>query len=161
MLYDVPQTDSTSEAAMAALVLRLRASQAKPDAITAGAATDGALALLLCEWIGKINSALHDGKGDDPIIVWDGALDGVCRKLAARDWYNLRGRNRQAGADEGIDQVAEAAEAYLARCRPGGDGNGKTEQPFFQTTTGAVKDGGIFKSSPRSDSWICGSGAHR
>lgn len=157
MVYDVPQTDSVSETAMAALVLRLRASAPKPEAITAGAQTDAALALLLAEAIGKINSALHDQKGDDPIIRWDGGLDGVCRKLAARDWYNLRGRTRQAGADEGIDMVADAAEAYLARCRPGGDVNGKTEQPYFETTTGAVTDAGRFRSSPRADSWVRGS----
>lgn len=157
MLYAVPQTDSTTEPAMAALVARLRAAQPKPATIPTEVSTpgtDAALALQLSEVVDRIGSALGD-RAVLPLMRWDGALDGVCRKIAYRDWINTRGRERGKGGDLSIDTVADAAEAYLARCRPGGDENGKTENPRFDDAQSNIpQDAGLFRSARRSDGWV-------
>lgn len=153
MLYAVPQTDSPGEAAMAALVARLRATSPKPDALAL--VSDTTIALHLTKAIGAITSALGDRLGDGVgLIQWDGALDGVCIDLANRRVYNTRGRNRQAGADSSIDAVADDAEAYLARLRPGGDANGKTETPIYVAGAADIGDRARFTTSPRADSWV-------
>lgn len=153
MLYAVPQTDQVSEPAMAALVARLRVKAPKPEALANY--PDTSIALHLVEAIGDITSALGDRLGPGvSLLQWDGALDGKCIAIATRAVYNSRGRNRQAGADDGIDQVADQALAYLARCRPGGDTNGKTESPIYVAGTAEIGDRGLFRSSPRSDSWV-------
>lgn len=152
-LYDVPQTDQMSEAAMAALVARLRVKSTKPEALTP--ISDAAMALHVVEAIGDITSALGDRLGPDvTILKWDSALDGKCIALAMRNAYFARGLNRQAGADNTIEAMGKKAEDYLARLRPGGDVNGKTETPRFVASTGEVGDRGRFNHSPRSDSWV-------
>jgi hypothetical protein len=158
VLYDVPQTDSPSEGAMAALVARLRATSPKPEALASTAPvniSDATIALHLMKAIGEITSALGDRLADGATILkWDGALDGVCIDLTSRRLYNTRGRNRQAGADSSIDAVADEARAYLDRLRPGGDVNGKTETPTFIASSSEIGDRARFKSAPRADSWV-------
>jgi hypothetical protein len=151
LLYDVPQTDQVTEPAMAALVARLRATSPKPEAI---APPDATIALHLTKAIGAITSAMGD-RITPPILKWDGALDGVCIDLASRRVYNTRGRNRQAGADTSIDAVADDADAYLARLRPGGDINGKTENPtVVDSGNGVPRDAPYIMGSPTADGWI-------
>lgn len=153
-LYEVPQTDATSEAAMAAFVVRLRASLPKPEAIPTGATVDTQLALDAAEQIAAVSSALGD-RATLPILRWDAALDGAARRLTARQWFNTRGRDRQAGADKSIDQQAQEALDYLARLRPSGDANGKSENPRFIDSGGNVPlDAPGIKSSATSDDWI-------
>jgi hypothetical protein len=153
-LYDVPQTDDASEAAMAALIARLRAAAPKPETIPSGAAVDASLALKLAEIIGDVASALGD-RATPPLLQWDAALDGKCRAIAYRDWLDTRGRQRQAGVDDSIDKVADDARAYLARLRPSKDGDGKTENPRFVDSAGNVpRDAPYVGSSSRSDAWI-------
>jgi hypothetical protein len=157
-LYDVPQTSDASDAAMAALIARLRASAPKPEAITAGASTDATLAVLLFKWVGRVGSALGQ-RATLPILQWDGALDGACIDLAARDYYNKRGRERGKGADTSIDAVADDALAYLARLAPAGDADGKTENPqYVDSGDNEPLDRARFNYSTRSDGWI---GKHR
>ena len=156
MIYVVPQTDSTSEPAMAALVARLRAACPKPESIpleTAKPGTDASLALKISEIVDDIGSALGD-RATPPLVQWDGALDGKCRAIAYRDWMNERGRNRQAGADDSIDAVADQARAYLQRLRPGLP-DGKSENPFFVDSGGnAPRDAPGIKSSRDADDFI-------
>jgi len=157
-LYDVPQTDQLSEPAMAALVARLRASCPKPETIpleTAKPGTDASLALQLYESIGEIASALGD-PATPPLVAWDGKLDGVCRRLAYRDWMNTRGRNRDAGADTSIDASADDARAYLARLRPSAEGgDGKSENPrYIDSGANTPRDAPYVGSSTRSDDFI-------
>ncbi len=158
LLYDVPQTDSTSEAAMAALVARLRASCPKRETIpleSAVAGTDASLALKLSEIIGDIVSALGDHLGPGVgLLQWDAALDGKCRTITYRDWMNSRGRVRDAAADTSIDIVADEARAYLTRLRPSGDVNGKTENPIYVAGTSEIGDRARFKSSRKADGWV-------
>ena len=155
-LYDVPQTDTTSEPAMAALVARLRASCPKPETIpleSAKPGTDASLALKLAEIIGDIASALGD-RATPPLLQWDAALDGKCRSITYRDWMNERGRNRQAGADDSIDAVADQARAYLQRLRPGLP-DGKSENPWYVDSGGnAPRDAPGIKRSPEADAFI-------
>ncbi|HVE13966.1 MAG TPA: hypothetical protein VNI01_11265 [Elusimicrobiota bacterium] len=137
---------------MASFVARLRASAPKPEAITAGSAADATLAVLAAEWIALVGSALGD-RATLPLLKWDAALDGAARRFV-RDWYNARGRNRQAGADDSIDAIGDAALAYLARLRPGG-AEGKTENPRFVDSGGNIpRDAPGIKSSPRADDFI-------
>jgi hypothetical protein len=160
-LYDVPQTDSTSEAAMAALVARLRASCPKPETIpleSAKPGTDAALALILFRVIGQVTSALGD-RATPPLLAWDGMLDGTALTLAYVKWMNLRGRNRDAGADSSLDAEADEARAYLARLRPSSDGMGKSENPRFVDSGGnAPRDAPYVGSSTRADDWIARQG---
>jgi hypothetical protein len=151
MMYDVPQTDSTSEAAMAALVARFRLSAPKPEAVTP-AVQDATLALHLSRAVDKIGSALGD-RVTLPLLRWDGALDEVCVMLAALRVYNTRGRNRQAGADGSLDHVDDQEREYLARLRPGGD-LGKSENPrFVDSGNGSPRDAVLVVSDARSDDW--------
>ncbi len=154
-LYDVPQTDAIGEASMAALVARLRASCPKPEAIPTGSSVDDTLALLCFEWIALVRSALGDRIDPDATITrWDAALDGAARRHV-RDWYNARGRNRQAGADSSIDAIGDAARVYLDRLSASGMGDGKVEQPRFEVSSGGRDhDGGIFGRGDTSDAWI-------
>jgi hypothetical protein len=161
MRYAVPQTDDPSEAAMAALVARLRETAPKPEALSSSPPvnlSDTTIARSLVKAIGEITSALGDRLGDGAVLTqWDGALDGVCIDLATIRIYNLRGRNRgaKAGADSSLDAIVERADAYLARLRPSGDKDGKTETPNFTASVADVGDRGRFRSSPRADSWVC------
>lgn len=156
MIYAVPQTDQTSEPAMAALVARLRLTAPKPDAIAATGSpniSDATIALHLTKAIGEITSALGD-TATPPLLQWDGALDGVCIDLATVRIFNTRGRNRQAGADASLDAVGDDARAYLARCRPGSP-TGKSENPFFiDSGSNVARDAPSIKSSGRSDDFI-------
>jgi hypothetical protein len=156
-LYDVPQTDSTTEPAMAALVARLRASAPKPEAITPGAATDATLALLLARWVDRVGASLGD-RATLPLVQWDSSLDGACIALASRDWYNTRGRNRQAGADEGIDSTADEALAYLSRLRSGD----RAEQPrYVDSLSNDPQDRVLTSTQEASSSWTRDTGAGR
>ncbi len=151
-LYDVPQ--NPTDAAMVALVARFREMSPKPAALADPIVTDATIARHLWKWIGRIGSALGD-RAVLPLKRWDGALDGACIDLAARSVYNTRGRNRQAGADVEIDNVSADALAYLARLAPGGDENGKTENPLFDDAQSNIpEDRGLFRRGERSDSWV-------
>lgn len=152
MLYDVPQTDAVSEPAMVALVARLRASCPKPEAIPTGASVDASLALQLAEAIGTVSSALAD-RASLPILRWEPRLDGCARKIAIRDWFDLRGRKREPNSPDPIDAQAQAAEAFLARCRPGGD-MGKSENPVYvDSGNGTPRDAIRVVSQATSDAW--------
>jgi hypothetical protein len=152
VLYDVPQTNDASDATMAALIARLRASAPKPEAIAAG--DNATLAILLFKWVGRIGSALGQ-RATLPLLQWDGALDGACIDLATRDYYNKRGRERGKGADTSIDAVADDALAYLARLAPAGDAKGKTENPQYVDSGGNEPlDRARFNRARRSDDWI-------
>lgn len=133
---------------MASFVARLRTSLPKPEALAD--VPDATIAIHATEWIDKVSSALGD-KATLPLIQWDASLDGTARALAARAVYNSRGRNRQAGADSGIDKMADDAEAYLSRCKPGAP-LGKSENPRFVDSRGnRVIDAPRVISSARSD----------
>lgn len=152
-LYDVPQTDTMSEPAMAAFVARLRATAPKPEAIPTGAGVDAQLALFAAGWIALVGSALGD-RATLPILRWDAGLDWNARRFVA-EWFNARGRDRQAGADKSIDALSKSAEEYLARLRPSGDASGKTENPRFVDSGGNTpRDAPGIKSSTTSDEWI-------
>jgi len=146
MLYDVPQTSDASEAAMVSLIARLRASCPKPEALAP--ISDTALALMAAEWIGRIGSALGD-RVTGPILQWDGALDGACRKLTARDAYNTRGRDRQSKGDAGIDAVADDALAYLARLRS----PDREEQPRFVCADSTPQDAPLVHTEKSAGAW--------
>ena len=156
MLYDVPQTDSTSEAAMAALVARVRTAAPKPEAFPAE--EDAGIALHAAHWVARIGSALGD-RATLPLLQWDPSLDGVCIALTSRSFLNSRGRNRQAGADDGIDANAIEALAYLARCKPGVP-EGKRENPRYIDSAGnsIVVDRVRIISSGTADGWAGNSG---
>jgi len=148
-LYDVPQSDSTVEPAMAALVARLRTSAPKPEAITAGAATDATLALLLGRWVDRIGASLGD-RATLPLVQWDSSLDGACIALATRDWYATRGHQRQAGGDASIDAVADEALAYLGRLRS----PNRQEQPrYVDSGSNDPQDRVLTSTQEAASSW--------
>src|SRR5262245_23812512 len=155
--YDVPQTDDPLDAAMASMIARLRASQPKPETIPAAtptiASVDVSLALMLAEAIGDGSSALCD-RATGPILKWDATLDGKARAIAHLKWMLMRGAKRGDDGLAPIEASADRAQEYLARLRPGGDMNGKTEHPRYVDSGGNVpQDAGIVRSAATSDAW--------
>jgi hypothetical protein len=147
VLYDVPQTNDPTETAMASMIARLQASQPKPEALAGVSPTT--CAQILADKIGEVCSALGDRVPIGSVVVqWDSALDGACRMLASIALYDLRGRNRQAGADDSLDKVGERAAAYLARLRS----PDREEQPMFLLTPGGDPADAPLLSSERSAS---------
>ncbi len=162
MLYPVPQTDSVTEGAMAALVARLRLTSPKPEALAA--VPDATVALHLARWTGTLSSALGDTV-TRPLLYWGAELDGACIMLAAGSLYAARGFSRQAGADNSIPDAADAAAQYLARLRPSADGKGKSENPEYVDSGGNVpQDAPVITSASTADSYIdrraCGAGGY-
>jgi hypothetical protein len=154
MLYLVPQTDDPTDTAMSAMIVRLMASLPKPETFNIGGSTGISTTVAarhLADAIGQVCSALGDRVTLGSVIVqWDQALDAAARTLAAYSLFNLRGRNRQAGADEGIDIAAKDAQAYLARLRS----PDREEQPLFVISpTGPAADVPLLSSAPTAQSW--------
>jgi hypothetical protein len=102
----------------------------------------------------ELAAALGD-RATLPILQWDGACDGNVRALMARSLMGHRGYNRQAGTDEEIGKLADRADAFLDRCRPGKAGaDGKRENPrFIDSAQNAPRDAIRVTSSRRSDDW--------
>ncbi|HSN15386.1 MAG TPA: hypothetical protein VLT61_12195 [Anaeromyxobacteraceae bacterium] len=134
---------------MALMVARLRASLPKPEALAS--VSDATAAQHLADAIGLVTSALGDRIPPGSVVVqWDAALDRAARILAAVSLYNLRGRNRQAGADESIDREQERADAYLARLRS----PDREEQPVFALSPGgSPADAPLVSSEPTAQHW--------
>ena len=132
-------------------VARFRLMSPKPAAFEA--IPDDTIALFLDQASGELQSALGD-RGELPVLQWDASCDGAARALAARGLMGMRGYNRQAGADEEIVKLAERADDFLDRCRPGAGGaNGKRENPRVVFTSGDVIDAPRVTSHARSDWW--------
>jgi hypothetical protein len=155
MLYDVPQTDSATETAMVSVIARLRRTSAKPEALAG--VEDDTIALHLAQQIGVVLSALADRLPLGSVVVrWDAALDGVAIALATVTIYNSRGRNRDAGADEGIDKSGERADAYLSRLRS----PHREEQPIFELSPGGPPaDAPALVSADSAQAWTRPRGA--
>lgn len=155
MMYDVPQTDSTSEAAMAALVARFKLAAPKPEAfasVSGSILTDATIALVLSQWVERIRDALGDRIEPQAYLVqWSSSLDAACIRLASVSLYNARGRSKDKSS---LDAVSEEEQAHLDRvCR-------KEAHPRFVTSTpGAIADAPYVASSGRSDDWITTRGA--
>lgn len=154
MLYAVPQTDQASEGAMALMIARLSTTLPKPEALNIGGTggiSTATAAQHLADAIGVVISALGDRIPEGSVVVeWDAALDRAARVLAIVSLYNLRGRNRQAGADESIDVEQKRADAYLARLRS----SDREEQPVFSLSPGgAPADAPLLSSSRTADDW--------
>jgi len=156
-LYAVPQ--NAGDAAMTAAIARFRRRAPKPEAFAAIA--DETVALHLEEAYDGVGSALGD-RARLPLLEIDARLDGAASRIAARTLMGDRGYDRAAGADSEIVKQAEAAEAFLARCRPSGDANGKTENPrYVDSGSNIPLDAPTITSSlggpggaARSDAWI-------
>lgn len=127
-LYAVPQTAVVTDPVVAAAVARFRLRAPKPEAFATIA--DDTIALHLEEGYDAVGSALGD-RATLPLLQVDARLDGAAMRLACRTLMADRGYNRDAGTDDEIAKLAEMAEAFLARCRPSGDANGKTENPRY------------------------------
>lgn len=154
LLYDVPQTDSPTEPAMASLIARFRLRCPKPEALAAPAASDATIALHLAEWIARIGAALGD-RATLPIRRWDASLDGGCITLASWGVYDTRGRNRQAGADNSIDAVGKRQDAYLAQLMSAD----RQQQPIYEDSGGNhPQDAPMVSSNQSSSTWTRRSG---
>lgn len=139
-LYAVPPTAA-----------RFRAMCPKPEAFENIA--DATIDLFLEQGADELSSALGD-RGELPISEWDASCDGAVRALAARGLMGNRGYNRQAGADEEIVKLAERADAFLDRCRPGAGGtSGKRENPRVVFADTKTIDAPTVLSSSTSDAW--------
>lgn len=166
LLYSVPQTDDATDSAMSLAVARFKASAPKPEAITgngSGGIPDATIALHLAKAYGRVRSALGDRMSEGAsLLKIDAALDDCAMQITALSIYRLRGINRQAGADASIEAAGQEALDFLARCRPTGDANGKTENPVFVSDDGVTTaDAPAFTSSlgspggsGRSDAFI-------
>lgn len=166
LLYGVPQTDDATDSVMSAAVARLKASAPKAEAITgngSGGIPDSTIALHLAKAYGRVRSALGDRLSDGAsLLKIDAALDDAALQIAALTIYRLRGYTRQAGTDNSIEIAGKEALDFLARCRPSGDKNGKTENPIFLADDGVSNaDAPSFTSalgspggSGRSDAFI-------
>jgi hypothetical protein len=166
LLYSVPQTDAATDPVMAAAVARFKLSAPKQEAITgngAGAVPDATIALHLAKAYALVRSALGDRLSEGAALLKvDAALDDAAMQVAALKIYRLRGFNRQAGADNSIQEAGKEGLEFLARCRPTGDANGKTENPVFIADDGVTNaDAPTFTSalgspggSGRSDAFI-------
>jgi len=140
-LYPVPPT-----------AVRFRAMCPKPEAFAS--IDDATIDLFAEQHADELMSALGD-RATLPILQWDAGCDGAVRALMARSLMGNRGYNRQAGADEEIVKLAERADAFLARCRPSGDENGKTENPrFVDSHSNIPLDAPSVQSNERSDDFI-------
>ncbi len=139
-LYVVPPTAA-----------RFRAMCPKPEAFAQ--ILDATIDLFLEQGADELMSALGD-RGTLPALEWDAGCDGAVRALAARGLMGNRGYNRQAGADEEIVKLAERADGFLDRCRPGAGGtNGKRENPRVIFSDEKVIDGVIVSSHRAADWW--------
>jgi hypothetical protein len=66
--------------------------------------------------------------------------------------FNIRGRNRQAGADSSIDFEVNEARDYLKRLGPGAEG--ERASPRFVDSNGNVPlDAPQLSTMPTSDAW--------
>jgi hypothetical protein len=110
-----------------------------------------------------VRSALGDRLSEGAsLLKVDAALDDCALQIAALTLYRLRGFTRQAGADSSVELAGQEALDFLARCRPTGDANGKTENPVFISDDGVSSaDAPAFTSalgspggSGRSDAFI-------
>lgn len=153
MLYDVPQTDQPTEPAMAAFIARLRASSPKPEALAASGTniTDATVAMVAARWIARVSNALSD-RATMPLLRWDPDLDGCAITCAVGQLYNVRGRNRQAGADDTITIEVNEARDYLKRLGPGDDGNRASPQ-FIDSGNNRALDAPRLSTMPTSDAW--------
>ncbi len=140
-LYSVPPTAA-----------QFRASCPKPEAFES--IDDAAIDLACDRWSDTLQSALGD-RATLPILQWDGACHGAVLARVARSIMGNRGYNRQAGADDEIGAMADEAEAFFDRCRPGkGGADGKRENPrFVDSKENRPQDAVIVSSSARSDDW--------
>lgn len=166
LLYSVPQTDDATDPVMLAAVARFKSSAPKAEAITgngSGGIPDATIALHLAKAYGRVRSALGDRLSDGAALLKvDAALDDAAMQIAALSLYRLRGYTRQAGTDNSIEMAGKEALEFLARCRPTGDANGKTENPVFVADDGVTNaDAPTFTSalgspggSGRSDAFI-------
>ena len=165
-LYAVPQSADVTDPTVAAAVARWKLRAPKPEAITGmgtGAiiVADATIALHLESGYDAIGSALGD-RATLPLLQVDANLDKVAMCVASLSLFQARGYERKAGADTTFDKAGDWAETFLARCRPSGDENGKTENPRFVDSAGNVPlDAPIITSalggvgaSARSDSFI-------
>jgi len=133
VLYDVPQTNDPTETAMVSMIARLRTTLPKPEALAS--ISDATMAQHLADAISVVASALGDRVPVGSVIVkWDSALDGAARTVAGVSVYDWRGRNREAGADDGLSTAQKRADAYLARLRS----PDREEQPIFVLSPGGV-----------------------
>lgn len=149
MMYLVPQTDSVSEPAMAALVARFRLRAPKPEALAAPVVADAMIALHLAEWSDRIGAALGD-RAVLPLLRWDATLDGACITLAAWGVYDTRGRNRQAGADASIDAVGKRQDAFLAQLMSAD----RQQQPRYEDSGGNhPQDAPMVASASSASAW--------
>jgi hypothetical protein len=149
LLYDVPQTDQPTEPAMASMVARLRTTCPKPEALAG--VVDATVAIHLAMWVKRVSNALSD-RATLPLLQWDADLDGCAITLASRRIYNMRGRNRQAGADEGIDVEAEEAMAYLRSIGPGAEGE-RVSPNYIDSNGNVPLDGPKLSTMPTADAW--------
>lgn len=152
-LYDVPQTDLRSEAAMASLIERLRASVAKPETIPAGAGTDDAIALQLAAAVAEVSNALGD-RATLPLLKWDAKLDSTARKIAYKEWLDTRGRQRDAGTPDIIDGAAQEAREYLA-CLASGNKRQSIVPRYVDSGANVPLDAPLVSSSGTADAWTC------
>lgn len=158
-LYRVPQSADVTDPTVAAAVAFFRKRAPKPEAFAA--IPDAAVAIFLEEGFGEVDSALGD-RATTPLLQVDAKLWACGMKIASVGLMEERGYNRQAGADATILRQDEEARAFLARCKPSGDANGKTENPRFIDSAGNQPlDAPTFTSalgqpggSARSDAWI-------
>ncbi len=139
-LYAVPPTAA-----------RFRTMCPKPEAFAQ--IPDATIDLFLEQSADELQSALGD-RGTLPALEWDASCDGAARALAARGLMGNRGYNRQAGADEEIVKLAERADAFLDRCRPGAGGtNGKRENPRVIFSDTSIIDAPIVSGNRSADWW--------
>lgn len=116
-LYDFPLTAA-----------RFRSACSKPEAFED--ISDDTVDLVCSQESDRVASALGD-RATLPILQWDGALDGAAIARSARRLMAYRGYKKDAGADNEITGLARDADEFLARCRPGSQAPGKSENPMF------------------------------
>jgi hypothetical protein len=144
---------------MTAAVARFKLRAPKPEAFVMA---DGTIALHLEEAYDAVRSALGDRMTETATLLQvDATLDGVAMKLASRSLMSDRGYQRDEGTDSTIEAAGKWADAYLARCRPGGV-DGKSENPRLITSDNVTtadapyftNAGGEPGGAGRSDRWI-------
>jgi hypothetical protein len=151
-LYDVVPSANLADPIVIAAVARFRATSPKPEAFPAGATVDQSIAYALEQWTDRLAAALAD-RGNTPPVRWDASCDGAVRGLAARTVLDTRGRNRQKDAADGIDQVADDALAFIDRCKPSPNGQGKRELPRVVFANSEIRDRIRITSDQSADAW--------
>lgn len=156
-LYDVPQTADVADPAMASAVARFKLRAPKPEAITGTGAgvpmPDGTIGIHLFEAYAHVNEALADRMGPDVYLLQiDAALDGAAMQIAAATLYSARGMNRQAGADNTIDEGWTRARAHLADLTS----STRNKLPRYVDSSGSNQpaDAPLVRSSPRCDDFV-------